>query len=57
VEYSRMTHHSNMDVYDHAVPADLMQAAAVIASVVYHAANRPEMLPRKELPTPVKLKN
>jgi len=57
VEYGRITHHSNMDVYDHAVPADLMQAAAVIASVVYHAANRPEMLPRKELPGPVKLKN
>jgi hypothetical protein len=35
----------------------LMQAAAVIASVVYHAANRAEMLPRKELPGPVKLKN
>ncbi len=57
VEYERITHHSNMDVYDHAVPADLMQAAAVIASVVYHAANRPELLPRKELPPPVKLKN
>jgi hypothetical protein len=57
VEYGRITHHSNMDVYDHAVPADLMQAAAVIASVVYHAANRPEMLPRKELPGPVKMKN
>ena len=57
VEYGRITHHSNMDVYDHAVPADLMQAAAVIASVVYNAANRAEMLPRKELPGPLKLKN
>ena len=57
VEYERITHHSNMDVYDHVVPADLMQAAAVIASCVYHASNRPEMLPRKELPPPVKLKN
>ncbi len=57
VEYGRITHHSNMDVYDHAVSGDLMQAAAVIASVVYNAANRPEMLPRKELPAPVKLKN
>jgi carboxypeptidase Q len=45
VEYERITHHSNMDVYDHAVPADLMQASAVLASIVYHAANRPEMLP------------
>lgn len=57
VEYSRLTHHSNMDLYDHVVPADLMQAAAVIASVVYHAANRPELLPRKELPPPVKFQN
>ena len=57
VEYGRITHHSNMDVYDHAVPGDLMQASAVIASVVYNAANRPEMLPRKELPGPLKLKN
>ena len=57
LEYGRITHHSNMDLYDHAVPADLMQASAVIASVVYHAANRAEMLPRKELPPPVKMKN
>jgi hypothetical protein len=46
-----------MDVYDHVVPGDLMQAAAVIASVVYNTANRSEMLPRKELPPPVKMKN
>jgi carboxypeptidase Q len=57
VEYGRITHHSNMDVYDHVVPGDLMQAAAVITSVVYHTANRPEMLPRKELPAALKLKN
>jgi len=57
VEYGRKTHHSNMDLYDHAVKGDLMQAAAVIASVVYCAAIRPEMLPRKELPAPLKLKN
>jgi len=29
-----------------------MQASAVIASVVYDAANRSEMLPRKPLPKP-----
>jgi len=34
VEYGRITHHSNMDVYDHVVKSDLMQASAVIASVV-----------------------
>ncbi len=54
VEYETRTHHSNMDVYDHAVKGDLMQAAAVIASVVYQAAMRPEMLPRKPLPAAIK---
>ena len=29
-----------------------MQTAAVMASFVYHAANRAEMLPRKPLPKP-----
>ena len=52
LDYSTVTHHSSMDVYDHAIPADLMQAAAIIASVVYDAATRPEMLPRKPLPSP-----
>ncbi|PWU05014.1 MAG: peptidase M28 [Terriglobia bacterium] len=48
--YSTVTHHSNMDTYDHAQASDLMQAAAVIATVVYDAANRTELLPRKPLP-------
>jgi len=50
LDYSTVTHHSNMDTYDHAIPGDLMQCAAVIASLVYDAATRPEMLPRKPLP-------
>ncbi len=57
LEYDTRTHHSNMDVYDHVVKADLMQAAAVIASVVYHAANRPELLPRKAPPPPLRPAN
>ncbi len=52
LDYESETHHSTMDTFDHAQAADLMQAAAVIATVVYDAANRPEMLPRKELPKP-----
>ena len=52
VEYMSRTHHSNMDVYDRLQEGDLMQAAAVIASVAYHAATREEMLPRKPLPKP-----
>ena len=56
LEYSTRTHHSNMDTYDHIQAADLMQASAVVASVIYDAANRAEMLPRKELPkAPMKM--
>ncbi|MGC9948929.1 MAG: M28 family peptidase [Bryobacteraceae bacterium] len=52
LDYGSVTHHSSMDTYDHAVPSDLMECAAVIAAVVYQAANSPELLPRKELPKP-----
>lgn len=52
LEYSTVTHHSNIDTLDHIQASDLMQASAVIASVVYDAANRAEMLPRKALPKP-----
>jgi hypothetical protein len=51
-EYNTRTHHSNMDVADHISRGDLMQAAAVMASFVYHTAVRPEMIPRKPLPKP-----
>ncbi|MEX2302789.1 MAG: M20/M25/M40 family metallo-hydrolase [Bryobacterales bacterium] len=52
VEYETRTHHSNMDVYDRLQLPDLMQAAAIVASFVYHAANRAEKLPREPLPDP-----
>ena len=50
LDYGAITHHSDMDTYDHAIAADLMQASAVIATVVYETANRAEMLPRRPLP-------
>jgi hypothetical protein len=50
IEYNARTHHSNMDVLERIQKEDLMQAAAVIASFVYHVAMRDEMLPRKPLP-------
>ena len=53
LDYESRTHHSELDVYDHANPSDLMQASAIVASFVYSAANRPEMLPRKPLPKPL----
>jgi len=52
VEYNTRTHHSNMDVYDHIQPGDLMQASTIMASFVYNTAVREEMLPRKPLPKP-----
>ena len=39
-----------MDVYDRLQREDLMQAAVVIATFAYTAANRDEPLPRKTLP-------
>lgn len=50
LDYGTLTHHTSADTFDHAMSADLMQASAVIASVVYQAANRSERLPRRELP-------
>lgn len=52
LEYGTVTHHSSMDTYDHAVPEDLMQASAVIATLVCDIANRDEAFPRKPLPKP-----
>jgi hypothetical protein len=50
LDYGTVTHHSDVDTFDHLQAPDLMQASAVIASVVYQAANRDQMLPRKNLP-------
>jgi len=52
VEYNSRTHHSNMDVYDRIQAADMMQNAVIVASFVYHAANRDQLLPRKPMPKP-----
>lgn len=52
VEYETRTHHSNMDNLDRIQPADLIEASAIVAAFVYHAANREERLPRKPLPNP-----
>jgi carboxypeptidase Q len=52
LDYGTITHHSDMDTWDHAVAEDLMQASAVIATMVYQTATRKEMLPRRDLPKP-----
>lgn len=52
VEYSSHSHHTNMDLYERIQPQDMMKNAVIIASFVYHAANRDGLLPRKALPKP-----
>ena len=49
VEYETRTHHSNMDVYDRLQPEDLKQISVIVASFVYDAAMRDQMLPRKPI--------
>ncbi len=49
LDYFTNVHHSHLDTWDHAEPEDLKQAAAIVASFVYHAAMRDEKLPRKPL--------
>ena len=51
-DYETRTHHSNMDTYEHLVPADLKQIATVKAIFVYNAAMRDKMIPRKPFPHP-----
>jgi carboxypeptidase Q len=50
VEYSARTHHTQWDTFERLQREDLMQAAVVVATVVWETANRAEMLPRKPLP-------
>jgi len=50
LNYETRVHHSNLDVYEEAIPDDLMQASVVMASFAYDAAMRDAMLPRKPLP-------
>ncbi|MCP4656661.1 MAG: M20/M25/M40 family metallo-hydrolase [bacterium] len=42
--------HSPRDQLDYVKREDLVQAAVVVASFLYHAATRPELLPRKPFP-------
>jgi hypothetical protein len=52
MEYSSRTHHTNLDLYDRVLREDVLKNAVIMASFVYHAANREQMLPRKPLPKP-----
>ncbi len=52
IEYETRTHHSNMDTWERLQKGDMMKNAVIVASFVYHAANRDQMMPRKPLPKP-----
>jgi Zn-dependent M28 family amino/carboxypeptidase len=49
LDYGSLTHHSNLDVYEHIRPEDLQQAATIMAGFVYDAAMCNEMIPRKPI--------
>jgi hypothetical protein len=50
LDYSTRTHHTELDVVDHLRREDLMQNAVIMATFVYHAAMRDELMPRKPMP-------
>lgn len=54
LDYGTRIHHTNMDVYDHLIPEDLMQSSVIMAAFVYQTAMREEMFPRKPLYDPFK---
>jgi hypothetical protein len=49
MDYGTLTHHSNMDSYEHIRPDDMKQAATIMAAFVYNAAMCDEMIPRKPI--------
>jgi hypothetical protein len=53
IEYDTKTHHTNVDTYDRLLGDDLIKDATIVASFVYLAATRDELLPRKPLPSNV----
>jgi hypothetical protein len=52
VEYNSRTHHSNMDTYERIQEEDMRKNAVIVATFVYNAATRDQLLPRKPLPRP-----
>jgi hypothetical protein len=50
LDYFSRVHHTNADTLEHAVPEDLKQAAVVLATIVYQAAQADARMPRKPMP-------
>jgi carboxypeptidase Q len=51
LDYSARIHHTNIDRYDHLKLDDLRQAAVIMASLLWQAAESDAALPRMPLPT------
>jgi hypothetical protein len=54
MDYGTWTHHTQQDLYERVNEQDSMKNAVILASFVYHAANREQMLPRKPMPQPAR---
>lgn len=50
LDYSTRLHHTHIDSYEHAVEADMKQAATILASFLYNAATMEERMPREVMP-------
>ncbi|PZU11986.1 MAG: peptidase M28 [Sphingomonas sp.] len=51
LDYGSRTHHSSVDTYDHLRAQDMRQAALILASVLWSAANSDKAIPPSPLPT------
>ena len=49
MDYGTLTHHSNLDVYEHIRAEDMKQASVIMADFVYNAAMMDAMFPRKPM--------
>lgn len=55
LDYLKHSHHTDLDTFERLKREDLVQASIVMATFLWQAANREELLPRKPFPTePVK---
>jgi Zn-dependent M28 family amino/carboxypeptidase len=52
LDYESRTHHSDLDIADYLIEADLQQAAVVVATVAYRTAMADRKMPRPALPAP-----
>jgi Zn-dependent M28 family amino/carboxypeptidase len=52
IEYSAITHHTNLDSYERLQPEDMRRNATIAAAFAFLAANRDDRLPHKPVTSP-----